>query len=51
MLTWAAIGSQVAVTVSVAPGATVDSAIVVIRAAVGPGVRKPGLGCWFTYIQ
>lgn len=50
-LTWAAVGSQVAVAVSVAPGAAVDGAIVVIGAAVGPGVRKPGLGCWFTDIQ
>lgn len=50
-LTWAAVGGQVAVTVSVAPGAAVDGTIVVIGAAVGPGVRKPGLGCRFTYIQ
>ncbi len=50
-LTWAAVGGQVAVAVSVAAGAAVDGAVIVIGAVVRPCVCKPRLGSWFTYIQ
>lgn len=41
---WAAVGGQVAVAVSVAAGAAVDGAVIVIGAVVRPCVCKPRLG-------
>lgn len=50
-LTWAAVGSQVAVTVPVAGRAAVDGAVIVIVAGIRPCVCQPRLSGRFTDVE
>lgn len=50
-LTWATVGCQVAVAVTVAGCAAVDGAVVVIVACVGPCVCQPWLRGRFTNVE
>ena len=51
VLTWAAVCSQVAVTVALSCGAAVHATVIVIGAGVGPGISQPGLGSRLPNVQ
>ena len=50
-LTWATVGSEVAVAVSIACRAAADGAVIVVVASIRPRVRQPWLRGRFTDVE
>lgn len=50
-LTWATVGGQVVITVTIACRTAIDRAVIVIVASIGPRVCQPGLCGRFADVQ